>query len=152
MGNICRSPMAGRRLDTGPCSLAVGTACRRHTGSVAKRKIWHTQVEVKSQAGVHAVVVINNETLRNLAAKYVWWKTPDDAVAMPHRVIAQVMNIGDYADVQTLAHEVGEPVLRDVLTHAQAGQFDERSWAYWHYRLGLAPSDSLPPIPVRRFP
>lgn len=89
--------------------------------------------------------------LRRLASKYIWWKTPDEAVAMPERVIAQVMNIGDYADVQALAHQLGDDVLRDVLTHAQTGQFDERSWAYWNYRLGLASIDHVPPMPARRF-
>lgn len=89
--------------------------------------------------------------LKLLAGKYIWWKTPEQAVAMPERVIAQVMNMGDYADVQALAHQVGDDVLRDVLTHAQAGQFGERSWAYWNYRLGLASVDHVPPMPVRRF-
>ncbi len=68
---------------------------------------------------------------------------------MPHRVIAQVMNIGDYTDVQQLANQVGDEVLREVIAHAQAGQFDQRSWAYWHYRLGLANVDQVPPLPVR---
>ena len=94
---------------------------------------------------------INHEVLKSLASKYVWWKTPDEAVSMPERVIAQVMNIGDYADVQAMAAEVGDEVLRDVLSHAEAGQFDERSWAYWHYRLGLASVDHVPALPVRRF-
>ncbi len=89
--------------------------------------------------------------LKLLAGKYIWWKTPEQAVAMPERVIAQVMNMGDYADVQALAHQVGDDVLREVLTHAQAGQFGERSWAYWNYRLGLASVDHVPPMPVRRF-
>jgi hypothetical protein len=94
---------------------------------------------------------IDREALKSLAGKYVWWKTPDEAVSMPLRVIAQVMNIGDYADVQALAAQVGDDVLRDVLSHAEAGQFNERSWAYWHYRLGLASVDQVPPLPVRRF-
>ncbi len=94
---------------------------------------------------------INREALKPLASKYIWWKTPDDAVAMPERVIAQVMNIGDYADVQTLASQIGDEVLREVLTHAEAGQFNERSWAYWHYRLGLSSVDHVPALPVRRF-
>ena len=45
---------------------------------------------------------IDPNALKPLAGKYIWWKTPDDAVAMPERVIAQVMNIGDYADVPAL--------------------------------------------------
>ena len=51
--------------------------------------------------------------------------------------MAQVMDIGDYLDVQELAKAVGEDALREVIVHAQAGQFNERSWAYWNYRLGL---------------
>lgn len=97
------------------------------------------------------MIDVHREALKGLARKYVWWKTPDDAVAMPERVIAQVMNIGDYDDVQALASEVGEDVLREVLVHAEAGQFDERSWTYWHYRLGLAGVGKVPPLPVRRF-
>ncbi len=94
---------------------------------------------------------MDRDTLKPLARKYVWWKTPDEAVAMPERVIAQVMNIGDYADVQSLAEQVGDGILRDVLRHAEAGQFSKRSWAYWHYRLGLARVDQVPAMPVRRF-
>lgn len=93
----------------------------------------------------------DRDTLRRLAGKYVWWKTPEEALDMPERVIAQVMDIGDYADVQQLAHQVGDAGLRDVLTHAQAGQFGQRSWAYWHYRLGLAKVDQVPPMPSRKF-
>lgn len=93
----------------------------------------------------------NQELLKRLAKKYIWWKTPDDALSMPARVIAQIMNIGDYADVQLLANQAGDEVLREILTHAEAGQFNERSWAYWHYRLGLARADQVPPLPVRRF-
>jgi len=70
---------------------------------------------------------------------------------MPERVVAQVMNIGDYADIQRLVSQLGEEVLREVLVQAQAGQFNERSWAYWHYRLGLPCEEPVPPLPVRRF-
>lgn len=94
---------------------------------------------------------IIQEALKPLASKYIWWKTPDEAVLMPERVIAQVMNIGDYADVQWLVSLVDDEVLREVLTHADAGQFNERSWAYWHYRLGLSSVDCVPALPVRRF-
>lgn len=75
------------------------------------------------------MIQVSQESLKPLASKYIWWKTPDEAVVMPERVIAQVMNIGDYSDVQALASQVGDEVLRDVLTHAEAGQFNERSWA-----------------------
>ena len=97
------------------------------------------------------MIQISKESLKPLASKYIWWKTPEEAVVMPERVIAQVMNIGDYSDVQALVSQVGDEVLRDVLTHAEAGQFNDRSWAYWHYRLGLSSVGHVPALPVRRF-
>lgn len=97
------------------------------------------------------MIQIDQESLKPFASKYIWWKTPEEAVVMPERVIAQVMNIGDYADVQTLVSQVGDEVLREVLTHAEAGQFNERSWAYWHYRLGLSSVGHVPDLPVRKF-
>src|SRR5260364_332748 len=60
------------------------------------------------------MIPVNPEALKPFASKYVWWKTPDEAVAMPERVIAQVMNMGDYADVQTLAVQVGDDALSGV--------------------------------------
>jgi len=53
--------------------------------------------------------------------------------------------------VEELADLVGDPVLRQALVNAEAGQFNERGWAYWHYRLGLAELDDVPPMPVRNF-
>ena len=97
------------------------------------------------------MLTIHQDALKPLASKYIWWKTPEEAVAMPERVIAQVMNIGDYSDVQALVAQVGNEALRNVLLHAEAGQFNERSWHYWHYRLGLAELEQVPPLPVRRF-
>lgn len=69
---------------------------------------------------------------------------------MPERIVAQVMNIGDYDDVQTITHQFGEDYLRTVLGSAEIGQFNERSWTYWHYRLGLARSGHVPAMPKRR--
>lgn len=60
------------------------------------------------------------------------------------------MNLGDYDDVQALVAALGDEYLRDVLRHAEAGAFDERSWAYWHYRLDLDESGAVPPLPARR--
>lgn len=89
--------------------------------------------------------------LIHLASKYIWWQTPEEAVSMPERVIAQVMNIGDYRDVQALAEQIGELRLQEVLKRAEAGQFSPRSWAYWHYRLGAAAFGQVPELPKRSF-
>jgi hypothetical protein len=90
------------------------------------------------------------DLLKNLARKYIWWKSPEEAVLFPRRVIAQVMNIGDYDDMQSLANSAGDILLRDALQNAEAGEFNPRSWAYWHYRLGLALPGQVPDMPVRK--
>ena len=90
-------------------------------------------------------------SLTPLARKYIWWMTPDVAVTMPARVVVQVMNIGDYDDVQALATLAGDDCLRTVLAHAEMGQFTPRSWAYWPYRLELATPGHVPAMPTRTF-
>jgi len=93
-----------------------------------------------------------HDLLRRDAARYVWWETPEEAMRRPARVIAQVMNIGDLDDVLALVGSIGEDSCREVLGHAEPGWFNERSWHYWHYALGLCkPADKVPPMPVRRY-
>ena len=89
------------------------------------------------------------ERLRPLAARYVWWKTADDALRYSERVVAQVMNVGAFEDVQLLSQIVSEKVLRGVLRHAEAGEFTPRSWHYWPYRLGLSRPE-VPPLSIRK--
>jgi hypothetical protein len=95
---------------------------------------------------------LNHDLLEKLARRYVWWKAPEDAIARPERIVAQVMNMGDYDDVQSLFRAAGPAYLCEVLTRAEAGQFEARSWAYWHYRLGLSGPGNVPPLPERRLP
>ncbi len=93
---------------------------------------------------------LDQATLEALAGKYVWWKTPADAAARPERVIAQVMNIGEYSDIQLVAESVGNDALKEILTHAEIGQFSPKSWTYWHYRLGVVPpNEKAPQMPTR---
>lgn len=92
----------------------------------------------------------NREILAIFARRYVWWKTPEETILNPERVVAQVMTLGDYEDVQLLVRSVGEAYLRHVITHPQPGMFDDRAWAYWHYRLDLCPPLEVPPLPLRK--
>lgn len=87
-----------------------------------------------------------------LAGKYVWWLTAEEAMEYPSRVIAQVMNIGVFDDVARLLNAIGEDGFRVVLRRAEAGQFNGMSWHYWHYRLGLAQPNQVPPLPIRHIP
>ena len=92
----------------------------------------------------------NNSLFKTLAAKYIWWMKPEDALKRPERVVIQVMDIGDFADAAAVIDAVGEEQARDLLTNAEAGQFSPRSWHYWHYRLGLAEVGHVAPLPKRR--
>ena len=85
-----------------------------------------------------------------LAGRYIWWKSPPQALAYPHRVVAQVMNIGDWDDVLKLTRQFNQEALTEVLKAAEAGQFNARSWHFWHYRLRLASApEDVPPLPPR---
>jgi hypothetical protein len=86
------------------------------------------------------------------AAKYIWWEPAAEVVKRPHRVIAQVMNIGDFDDVRTLLDVAGKEALQSVLRAAEPGWFNAKSWHYWHYALGLnRPNQPVPPLPAREF-
>lgn len=94
---------------------------------------------------------LDTATANHLAKKYVWWEKPAEASRGRQRLVAQVMNLGDYDDVQRVAQRLGDKFLREVLRNAEAGQFDERSWAYWSYRLGIVrPGEAPPPLPARK--
>ncbi|MCP5197907.1 MAG: hypothetical protein H6974_14150 [Gammaproteobacteria bacterium] len=93
-----------------------------------------------------------NDLLKRYAARYIWWKTPEEALRYPTRIIAQVMNIGTFDDTTELTQQFGEETLKQVLAQAEIGQFNGRSWAYWHYRLGITrPDQEVPPLPQQRF-
>ncbi len=90
------------------------------------------------------------EELAHLAKRYVWWKPVEQALETPEQIMAQVMHMGDWSDVCLLANRVGEGTLRSVIEHAEIGMFNERSWHYWHYRLGLVKEGKVPPLPARK--
>lgn len=97
-----------------------------------------------------AVRKLDQDILSLFARKYVWWKSEKEAAEQPERVIAQVMNIGDFDDVQALEMLAGTELLTKILNEAEIGQFSPRSWSYWHYRLDLAAVDEVPTMPSRR--
>jgi hypothetical protein len=90
--------------------------------------------------------------LREFSKKYIWWQSPDASLQFPERIVAQVMEIGDYRDVQTLIQAAGEDALKSVIKNAQSGWFSPRSWHFWHYRLDLCHVDRVPALPQRLIP
>jgi len=88
--------------------------------------------------------------LRILARKYVWWLSAAEVEDRPDLAITQTMELGDYEDVNRLEVALGRERLAQALRRADLGRFSERSWAYWHYRLGLAQPGRVPRRPRRR--
>lgn len=86
-----------------------------------------------------------------LAKRYIWWQAPEEALQAPHRVIAQVMNLGTLPDIATLRELVDDATLRQVLAEADPGQFSNRSWHFWHQVLGGPDLVDVPPLPERQF-
>ncbi len=92
------------------------------------------------------------EDLKPLARTYIWWKTPEEALKTPYRVIAQVMDLGTYKDWIRLCSIVSNETLCDVIKHAQAGWFSPKRWNYWHIALKIGDPFHVPPLPARPLP
>ena len=84
--------------------------------------------------------------LAEVAERLIWWQNARQTLRHPERLIAQAMAIGTAEDAQLVQELFGEEVMRNVLTHAPAGVFNERRWDYWHLRFGYR---KTPPMPVR---
>lgn len=86
-----------------------------------------------------------------LGRKYLWWIRPREVLKNQDRLVAQVMNMGTFDDARLVEKALGRAKLRSVLKAAPPGHFDRKAWTFWHYRLGLAKPDRVPPMPQRRF-
>lgn len=143
-GLVREKRVAGRRL----FSADRGHPAYRELASLARKLLERPEVRT---ALPRPRDKLDAATARRLAKKYVWWERPSEASRNHRRLVAQVMNLGDYDDVQRVARRLGDGFLRGVLRNAEAGQFDERSWAYWSYRLGIVgPGEAPPPLPGRK--
>src|SRR5690349_17073504 len=89
------------------------------------------------------------EKLEALAQRMIWWKEPEEALRYPDRLLAQVMALGTWEDVQLAKGLWTTEEFAAVLRQAPAGVFDRRSWVYWHRILKKEP---VPPLPQRRLP
>ena len=86
---------------------------------------------------------------RFMAKKYVWWKSPERALADGRLLLAQMMTLGTADDVRWLLSVASREDLLHVLDDPPVGVFNRRSWAFWHLQLGRQP---VPDLPARLLP
>ena len=87
--------------------------------------------------------------LRRVALKYVWWESPERAVARPERLLCQLMQLGTWEDVRWARRRFGDRAFKQALRNAPAGVLDKLSWSFWNRFFGF---DPVPPIPSRALP
>jgi hypothetical protein len=92
-------------------------------------------------------VVEDEALLREIAARYVWWQSPDAALARPRHLLCQIMTLGTAEDVRSIRSMLGDAVFVDALDHAPPGVMDAKSWNYWRLFFGR-PTAPLPERPL----
>ena len=90
------------------------------------------------------ITLTHSQCLDRLAGRYIWWNSLDWAYEHPDIFLSNVMNLGNWDDIQSLRQAVSDQILKQVLHHAPAGYFYPRSWDYWHVKFGIKPIPSLP--------
>jgi hypothetical protein len=85
--------------------------------------------------------------IERLARRLIWWKSPEESLRTPERLIAQAMALGTWDDLETTKRHWGLEGFRRVLASPPPGVFDRRSWNYWHVVFDIQP---VPPLPVRK--
>jgi len=85
----------------------------------------------------------NEEILRAMAARMIWWQPPEVSLKDTRRLVAQVMNRGSWEDVKFCQRQFGLAAFRDALEHAEPGWFEQDSWVIWHNAFEL-PVPDLP--------
>ena len=88
------------------------------------------------------------DEVREIAARYVWWQTPEVTLARPHHFLCQIMTLGTAEDVRTVRRAWHDQAFVEALEHAPPGLMDPKSWNYWHLFFGRQP----PPLPARPLP
>ncbi|WP_276973782.1 hypothetical protein [Ferrimicrobium acidiphilum] len=97
-------------------------------------------------------LTVEQRSLLSRLTFYIWWQSAEESLERPERLIAQIMDIGEWEDECELQETFSDEVLRHILTHAEPGWFRPKSWSFWNYRLKVVPFDAEPPeMPQRSF-
>ena len=86
-------------------------------------------------------------TLPEVAQRLLWWKNQKAVFQDEHRLIAQIMVLGDLEDTRAMLKAYPPEKLRQVLDDPPPGVFTPQAWTFWHLYLGK----ELKPLPARTF-
>jgi hypothetical protein len=91
--------------------------------------------------------MIDQDQLKRIAAKMIWWQPAEVSLGQPRRLLGQVMTRGDWPEVVACKNAFGWDAFREALVNAEPGLFDIKSWVMWHHFFKLA----VPELPKRAF-
>lgn len=86
---------------------------------------------------------VDNAELRKIAEGVVWFHEPETTLRDPRLFLSHVMRYGTLEDVLVTNQYFSDADYHEILKNPPAGLFDERSWNFWHIRLGLNPIPNL---------
>ncbi len=84
-------------------------------------------------------------TLEQVRARMIWWQAPGLPPPSDKRLITQIMEHGNLADVQAMLEHFSRAEILDALERPLAGVFTAKSWNFWHVYFGK----EVPPLPRR---
>ena len=91
-----------------------------------------------------------SEMIEGFGRKYLWWKPGDGKPFSEDRIIAQTMNLGIYDDILLLEETVGRTRLVEVMSRAEPGWLNDRSWEFWRGRLSFTTGAAIAKEAPRR--
>ena len=109
--------------------------------------------EDSSQVAPEPTITAEQLDQMRVFTRHIWWKSAEEALKWPTRLIIQVMEFGNEADWNRLEAILTNQQMRSALVNAWPGVFSAQRWGYWHRRLGLVDDErDVPPRPRRSFP
>jgi hypothetical protein len=84
------------------------------------------------------------DVIAEFGRKYLWWEPVSGQPHSEDRIIAQTMNLATYDDILLLEEAVGNARLLEVMSRAEPGWINDRSWEFWRGRLSFATGAAIP--------
>jgi len=91
----------------------------------------------------------DQEALRDVARRVIWFESPEEALRLPKRFLTYVMTYGTLEEILVVQKFFSRSSFEDALNDPLPGIFDPASWNYWNGVFGRWPA---PPMPERYIP